>query len=90
MRNASVNGFSASGLVRFDVGFTAVGTSFGYYRNEAAPMCPACMTTAAVLLAGATSSGGVAAFIAMKLRRLRQRRASGSKESSRERGRNHV
>jgi hypothetical protein len=47
------------------------------------------MTTAAVLVAGATSSGGIVAFIAMKLRR-RWRRADGTEESSRERGRKHV
>jgi hypothetical protein len=32
-------------------------------------MCPACMTTAALLATGATSAGGLIGFLAVKLRR---------------------
>jgi hypothetical protein len=34
-------------------------------------MCPACMTTVALLATGATSAGGVIALVARKLRILR-------------------
>jgi hypothetical protein len=30
-------------------------------------MCPACLTAAATVFAGATSAGGLAAFVVMKL-----------------------
>ncbi len=36
-------------------------------------MCPACMATAALMAAGATSSGGLTAFIASKFHRRRNR-----------------
>lgn len=37
-------------------------------------MCPACLTTAALVAAGTTSGAGVLGLVAMKLRRLRRRR----------------
>jgi hypothetical protein len=37
-----------------------------FERRE--PMCPACLTTFALLAVGATSTGGVAAFLVKKLR----------------------
>jgi hypothetical protein len=36
--------------------------------KEKEPMCPACLTTFALLAVGATSTGGVAAFVVKKLR----------------------
>ena len=41
-------------------------------------MCPACLTTVALTVAGATSTGGLAALLAAKLRRK-----SGTQESRR-------
>jgi hypothetical protein len=35
-------------------------------REEEEPMCPACMTTAALVVAGATSTGGLIALVARK------------------------
>jgi hypothetical protein len=37
-------------------------------------MCPICMTNAALVVAGATSSAGVVGFVAVKLRVLRRPR----------------
>jgi energy-converting hydrogenase Eha subunit H len=37
-------------------------------------MCPLCMTNAALVVAGAASSAGVAGFLAVKLRALRRHR----------------
>ena len=37
-------------------------------------MCPLCMTNAALVVAGATSSAGVLGFVAMKVRALRRHR----------------
>jgi hypothetical protein len=35
-------------------------------------MCPLCVTDAALVVAGATSSAGVVSFVALKLRTLRR------------------
>ena len=37
-------------------------------------MCPICMTNAALVVAGATSSAGVLGFVAVKVRALRRHR----------------
>ena len=37
-------------------------------------MCPLCMTNAALVVAGATSSAGVLGFVAVKVRALRRHR----------------
>ena len=37
-------------------------------------MCPICMTNAALVVAGATSSAGALGFVAVKLRTLRRHR----------------
>jgi hypothetical protein len=37
-------------------------------------MCPLCMTNAALVVAGATSSAGVLGLVAVRLRSLRRRR----------------
>lgn len=34
-------------------------------------MCPACLTTAAIMAAGATSTGGVIALVVKKIRTLK-------------------
>jgi hypothetical protein len=38
-------------------------------------MCPICMTNAALVVAGATSSAGVLGFVAVKVRALRRHRS---------------
>ena len=38
-------------------------------------MCPACMTTAAILATGATSAGGLVGVFAVKLRKRERERA---------------
>ena len=37
-------------------------------------MCPVCMTNAALVVAGATSSAGALGFVAVKIRALRRHR----------------
>jgi hypothetical protein len=37
-------------------------------------MCPLCMTNAALIVAGATSSAGVLGFVAVRVRALRRHR----------------
>ena len=37
-------------------------------------MCPICMTNVALIVAGATSGGGVLGFVAVKVRALRRHR----------------
>ena len=37
-------------------------------------MCPLCMTSAALVIAGATSGAGVLGFVALKVRALRRHR----------------
>lgn len=39
-------------------------------------MCPACMTTAAILATGATSAGGLVGVFAVKLRKRERARRS--------------
>jgi len=40
-------------------------------------MCPACLTTAALVMAGTTSAGGITAFIVHKLFRRRAKSPPG-------------
>jgi len=50
--------------------------TFPFNVSRGASMCPACMTTAAILITGTTSAGGLAAFIASKFRKRRRQKFS--------------
>jgi len=44
-------------------------------------MCPACMATVALIVAGGTSAGGVTALVMKKLRRTRTKNAAPARKA---------